>query len=59
MKKLAKIREDLEQLIMKAETAEQMKALFRLMKEIDTVVALFPAEPEVEGKRRGRKPKAQ
>lgn len=60
MKKLAKIREELEQLILKAETTEQMKALFRLTKEIDTVLALFPAEQEAEGKpRRGRKPKAE
>lgn len=60
MKKLAKIREELEQLILKAETTEQMKALFRLTKEIDNVLALYPAEEETEGKsRRGRKPKAE
>ncbi|SFC00436.1 hypothetical protein SAMN05421780_102246 [Flexibacter flexilis DSM 6793] len=60
MKKLAKIREELEQLILKAETTEQMKALFRLTKEIDNVLALYPAEEETEVKsRRGRKPKAE
>lgn len=59
MKKLAKIREELDQLILKAETTEQMKALFRLTKEIDNVVALYPSEEGGETKsRRGRKPKA-